>query len=446
VNILAFIQPGTNSRSIMLDCARGFEKAGHRLFLWELAPMWAAYQRHAAIRPQLQSELSSIVRAFIEANRIDLSIGMWANTLLSLQNTLVQGAGPETGPRILSFFDAIDHPHALLWLDAPHWAHAGDFAQHFGTSLIRQRRVHHIINNPATAREMTDILGFNNVVARRYGVNPDIFRPYDLEKTFDIVFGSGPGDPPPTPAALAELESDDPDMNLVRRDAAATVESEIDAIAGPRDNLRGLLRMLIGMQLENRDEPMLDRLSRLRAMEPALAPEVDALLKDPRLFVKATMAIRGVERFERAFTISYLSRRFHCAVFGTGNFSAWGCRAQVLGELAYEDQAKAYSRGRLGLNVGRWQDDAGMNLKPLEITASGAVCLCAWRNGFDDLFIEGEEAASFRTPRDAAERTREILDSPPRLLTVAAAGRARILRDHTWERWAGAITAATIKA
>jgi glycosyltransferase involved in cell wall biosynthesis len=433
VNILAFIQPGTNSRSIMLDCARGFEKAGHRLFLWELAPMWAGYQRHASIRPQLQSEFSSIVRGFIEANRIDASIGMWANTLLSLQNTMMQDGA---GTRIVSFFDAIDHPHALLWLDAPHWAHAGDFAQHFGTSLVRQRRIYHVINNAATGKEMSDVLGFTNVLPRRYGVNQDIFRPHDLEKAFDIVFGSGPGDPPPTPAVLAELETDDPDMGLVRREAAAAVEQELDAIAGPRDGLRRVLRSLIGIQLENRDEPMLDRLVRLRAMEPSLSTDVDALKTDPRLFVKATMAIRGVERFERAFTISYLSRRFRCATFGTGNFAAWGCRAHSFGELTYEDQAKAYSRGRIGLNVGRWQDDAGLNLKPLEITASGVACLCAWRTGFDDVLTDGVEAVSFRGPRDAADKVRAVLDSPSRLAEMAQTGRARTLRDHTWETWA----------
>src|SRR5262249_16224437 len=109
MNVLAFIQPGTNSRSIMQDCARGFERAGHRLLLWELAPMWNAYQRHAAMRPQLQGEFSALVRAFIDANKIDVSIGMWANTLLSLQNTLMPDAAG--GSRIVSFFDAIDHPH-----------------------------------------------------------------------------------------------------------------------------------------------------------------------------------------------------------------------------------------------------------------------------------------------------------------------------------------------
>jgi spore maturation protein CgeB len=149
-----------------------------------------------------------------------------------------------------------------------------------------------------------------------------------------------------------------------------------------------------------------------------------------------------VERLERAFTITYLSRRFRCAVFGSGDYSAWGCTAHRFGELAYDDQAKAYARGRIGLNVGRWQDDQGLNLKPLEISASGCACLCAWRTGFDEMFADGKEAASFRTPAQAALTARELLESPSRLAAMADAGCARTRRDHTWSAWARDVLAA----
>lgn len=439
VNILAFIHPGTNSRSIMLDCARGFERAGHRLYLWELAPMWAAYQRHAAMRVQMQSELSLLISSFIQANRIDASLGMWANTLLSLQNTMVPD---EAGPRIRSFFDSIDHPHLLMWLDAPHWAHGNDFRQHFGTSLIRQRRVSHFINNPETGREMTRVLGFTNVVPRNYGVNQDTFHPYqELEKGFDIIFASGPGDPAPTPIALEELERDEPDMLRIRTDSAERLAPSLTDLARSHahhsSSLETLLHTLLAAQLADRDEPMLTRLDRLAITNPSLCPPIATLATDPRLFVQATMMIRGVEQYERAVTISYLSRRFRCALFGSGDYSAWGCRAHRFGEVAYEDQAKLYSRAKIGLNVGRWQDDSGLNLKCFEITASGAACLCARRNGFEETFLPGVEIVPFSSPFDAAHTARGLLDDPDRLQSVAAAGRTRTLRDHTWNVWAG---------
>ena len=77
-----------------------------------------------------------------------------------------------------------------------------------------------------------------------------------------------------------------------------------------------------------------------------------------------------------------------------------------------------------------------MNLKPFEITASGAACLCAWRAGFDDCFKKGEEAVSFRSPTEAAGKARELLESPATLAAIAERGHARTLADHTWSAWA----------
>jgi spore maturation protein CgeB len=183
---------------------------------------------------------------------------------------------------------------------------------------------------------------------------------------------------------------------------------------------------------------MLDRLARFRA-DATLDPAIDHLLSTPTLFIDATMRTRAVERAERAFTISWLSRRFSCATFGPADFSAWACRARAFGPVAYEDQPRLYSRGRFGLNVMRWQDDAGLNLKCYEITASGAACLLARRPGLEELFDPHSEVAAFDSPRHAATLARELLDSPRRLQALAESGRARTLRDHTWTSWARAV-------
>ena len=42
MNILAFMQPGTNSRGLYLDILEGLEELGHRLFRFELDPYWSA--------------------------------------------------------------------------------------------------------------------------------------------------------------------------------------------------------------------------------------------------------------------------------------------------------------------------------------------------------------------------------------------------------------------
>lgn len=77
-------------------------------------------------------------------------------------------------------------------------------------------------------------------------------------------------------------------------------------------------------------------------------------------------------------------------------------------------------------------DCIGLNLKPYEITASGACLLCDRRPGFDEVFEEGVEAVGFADPAEARRRAGELIADPARARRIAEAGRARTLRDHTW--------------
>lgn len=198
--------------------------------------------------------------------------------------------------------------------------------------------------------------------------------------------------------------------------------------------MRELFAGLIEGQLRNRHEPMLDRLRRLGASGHADAAH--RLMADSRLFVAATMQVRTVERFERAFTLSYLSRRFRVGLMGGGDYSAWHAPIVRIGSVPHEEPCRVYGRGAVGLNVMRWQDDYGLNLKPFEITASGAACLVSRRGGLSELFEDGREVIAFDSPGHASVLLRDLLESPERLATIAAAGYERTQRDHTWSRWA----------
>lgn len=432
MNILVLCQPGTISRQVMLDLARGVERAGHRCFYWELEPMWAVYQRDAQAKPRALSDFSALAASFIRANGIDASIGMWANGLFAFMH----GAHPGPPPRPAPFFEVVRCPHLLMWLDAPHWAHEGGAVALSRSPILQSPYLTHVINNPHTAREMTEVLGYRRVVPRAYGVCESTFRPHPGERReFDIVFASGPGDPAPTPEALQELDAAEPDMLRVRASAARLAAPALnDLAAGAGDGMRELFAGLIEAQLRDRHEPMLDRLRRLAASGHADAAA--RLMADPKLFVAATMQTRTVERFERAFTLAYLARRFRVGLMGGGDYSAWRAPVTPLGSVPHDQQSRMYSRAAVGLNVMRWQDDHGLNLKSFEITASGAACLVSRRGGLSDLFDESREVAAFDSPGHAALLLRDLLESPQRLAVIAAAGYERTQRDHTWSRWA----------
>lgn len=442
MRIVFFTHAGTNSRDILLDMAAGFERAGHEVLRWELEPMVRVYQAGAAARAAVIQSMTAMVAEFIRANRVDMSVGMWANALGSLAHGRIDG-------KLASCFDMIDSPHLMFWLDAPHWAAGGGMHDLFGSPLIAGPRLRSVVNNEGIAREMTEVLGFASAIGRRYGINEEIFRPYPRTRVeYDIVFGSGPGDPNPSELMLRELESDEPDVDAMRRERAQSAEARLDEFAATlgadTDAMTALFRELLALRLAPPGTPILDDLARLEARGHAEAGR--RLRAEPRAFVRATAMLRSIDSWRRAFTITYLSRRAKCAVFGSAPLEGWDCEATRLGDLPYADMPRAYSSGRIGLNAMRWQDDIGLNLKPYEITASGACLLCDGRVGFDEVFAEGVEAASFADPAQAWAKAKVLLGDDAGRRAMAEAGRARTLRDHTWTAAAEELIAYTMGA
>lgn len=440
MNVVFFIQPGTNSRCTLLDLMKGFERAGHRVMPLELGPVWEVFNRagpNQALRTFLVSQFTAMVRRMLIDNAVELSVAMWANALM----TLSAAAGPGGGqPRALSLFDLIGQKHLCYWLDAPHWAHEGQITEEVDAplgDLLRSGNIHHAINNGATAEEMRSVFGMKNVIPQPYGIDETVFRPHETSREFDIVMALGPGDAPPTRLMLEMLSADEPDTAAIRHEQAELIRrrvmSSAERFGSESRSARQLLEALVQSQLTDRHRPMLARLQGL-CVEPACRAAASVMLQDPSLFVDVTMQIRAMESWERAFTLAYLSRRYRCAVFGGGLSGLDGWEADVvrLGPLSWEEQSVAYSRARLGLNIMRWQDDAGLNIKPYEITASGAACLCARRAGIEELFDPAHEIAVFEGPAEAARVAGELLADPARLDAMARAGRARTLRDHTW--------------
>ncbi len=465
LRILFLVQPGNVSREIFHDAIRGFERAGHQCLRAELAPIWAAFEANPGRRAQVASEATGQVSTAIRAQRIDLTVAMWSNALSTLMHQPARGGqGPGPG-RVIPCFEAMTPPcpHLMYWLDAPQWAQSGSVPKLQPSGLFASRWLFSVVNNEAIAEEMRRVMGFAHARGMPYGVCEETFKPSPWaamgEREFDLAFALGPGDAPPTDAMREELERDRPDVMRIRADLARGLglEALVDrAPSARRDGVRRLLQGLVERQLSEPHRPMLERLDALVRQDGAaeMKDGAEALLADCQLFIDASAQIRRIDSWRRAFTFVFLARQLRCVLFGGADLAAagWGELAAGgggggkpgvtwLGHVPHTEQAAVYSRARLGLSVMRWQDDVGVNLKPFEITASGAAALVGRRVGLEDLWAEDEEIVVFSDPGEALTKARRLLDEPERLERIAATGRARTLRDHTWRLRCGQILA-----
>ncbi|HUB27301.1 MAG TPA: glycosyltransferase [Tepidisphaeraceae bacterium] len=441
MKVLFFLHPGTNSRGILVDIIKGFSAAGHSTVVLDTTGIADAITSNRANEVRIRESATQQIAKAITDGQIDMSVGMWANGLTTTISTMAEG-------RILTLFERLRSPHLLMWLDSPERAHQGTARKAFKDKFFSLPYQFHFINNSETAREMRQVYGFDHVLARHYGVEPEVFKPYpDEPRQYDLAFCAWGGCWKEAPAWVAgELAKDEPDMLALRTAVAQSQRPLRQALVSEFPSALAVaaeatIERLAQMQLERRERPVFYRVSELAADGGEAGEPARLMLREPELYAAVVKQIRRIDMYERAFIFIHLARHFSCALFGDVDYSGMGCPVKSLGNVPYDQQARIYSRAPIGLSVMRWEDDAGFHLKPFEITASGAACVAQERKETQHLFRPETEIVRFRTPGEARRKIRDLLDHPAQLAALAEAGRARTLKDHTWANWARDMTA-----
>ena len=118
------------------------------------------------------------------------------------------------------------------------------------------------------------------------------------------------------------------------------------------------------------------------------------------------------------------------------------------GTVSDEEMVKIYSRSRINLGfAGIGYSDRLMCLKgrDFEVPMSGGLYLTQHNTELDLVYEIGKEIVTYRDVKECASKIQELLRQPEHAEAIRQAGRARCLRDHTYEaRWTKALTLAGI--
>jgi hypothetical protein len=114
-----------------------------------------------------------------------------------------------------------------------------------------------------------------------------------------------------------------------------------------------------------------------------------------------------------------------------------------------EEMGALLRQAKIGLNLSHTSQGNLLQIKirPFETGAAGAMILTEYAPGIEKSFVEDVEAVFFRTFDEMADKARYYLDHERERLSVAVAGQARVLREHTLEaRWKVLFTHMGVKA
>jgi spore maturation protein CgeB len=108
------------------------------------------------------------------------------------------------------------------------------------------------------------------------------------------------------------------------------------------------------------------------------------------------------------------------------------------GQIWGEEQVKALCAAKIGLNFHvdhqPGELDRGLNIRAFELAACSVFQLMQRVPGVAEFFEVGQEIVCFDTREEMLDRIKYYLAHDDERQAIAAAGRARVLRDHTWAR------------
>ena len=436
LTIIGILHSGTNSRGILEAMLRGIEKAGHRVLRFDLPAVVAEFQQQSGKDDAAASLSDHLLNRFLEtarSNNVNLSIGMWSIGVLGLPR-LKNKQG-----NIRSLHEVLGLPHLLYWIDSPWLAQGktipGDEALR---DLLNSPAHVHLTMSTSTAEELAGLWKWRNVLPIDYAVDEDMFPPAQGnsdEAEYDLVMANAVGNPSPTELMLRELESDRPDVDAIRRDLAVNLVEPcvriLEKLAAPADSRKDLVQALIDQRLADPHGSTLAFLAQA-AKKGSAAEAADALTLDLISYRNLMRTMRKMDSWRRAFDVVYFSRHCSTLVIGDNSLDDWPYKEAVAPSVPYEDLAQQYRRGRVGLNVMRWQDDAGLNIKPLEMACCGLPVLQGKRAGVERVFELDKEVLMYDLPHEGLAKLQELLTDPERRNAIAQAGRTRVLREHTW--------------
>lgn len=167
-----------------------------------------------------------------------------------------------------------------------------------------------------------------------------------------------------------------------------------------------------------------------RAVAPA---GLDPTLAGHVVYVGSSCANHPTGEYRRALLESLAG--VPLAIFGDDGWRRFGgtvARAYRGGPVSSERANLIYASGAIALNLHHPQFRQGTSLRTFALCCSGAFQIADWRDGLDRWLTPGVELETFRTPQELRHLVDRYLADAPSRARVAAAGRARVLAEHTY--------------
>lgn len=179
---------------------------------------------------------------------------------------------------------------------------------------------------------------------------------------------------------------------------------------------------------------------------PFLEPGLIRLIKEvcPELFdtdydmpddyyIKNFFLSRKITHVERTLLVKLLAERYDFRLY------TWEHEQVPEGVNSFPpissllETSKVYYAGKINLNVTLRSIENGVPLRVFEIMSVGGFVLSNWQEGIEELFEEGKEIVTFKTPEEMLEKADYYLDHEEERIRIGIGGYQKVKKCYTFE-------------
>ena len=103
------------------------------------------------------------------------------------------------------------------------------------------------------------------------------------------------------------------------------------------------------------------------------------------------------------------------------------------GFVSYTEMASVLGCSKISLSFSMGVNGRQLKLRPFEITASKALCICETMPGIEEFFVPGEEIILFDNKKELDEAVAYFTARPAEAEVIAQAGYEKTVGSHKWE-------------
>jgi hypothetical protein len=189
-----------------------------------------------------------------------------------------------------------------------------------------------------------------------------------------------------------------------------------------------------------------------------IATRVGILHRPYPLTFAGSLVVRSDLHVRRLRLVGELAKRFPLTVRATGSILQWRwsekSQRRRLRHLHWAEAMDVHRLGRVnlgavhGLPMYRFLGESlvtfnvhidnaknvASNMRLFEATGMGACLLTDGAHGMSEYFEPDREVVLYRSPAEAVEKARWLLENPEKARTIGQTGFRRTMRDHTFEK------------